>query len=82
MGRKQYTIEVPEIIEEIIRLTGKDWNDACNDVDFCKYESSSENWDIDSVNDMLENDPERLDFKALKSLMLKAKQKEVLIIND
>ena len=78
--KSKNVITVSEIIKEVSSANNISWNDACNVVDFCKHESTSENWDIESVNDFLEDEPDRIEFIALKKLM--KNKKEVLIIND
>jgi hypothetical protein len=81
MGKKKHVIEVTEIIQEICELSDMEWNSACDEVDFCKYELSTEKWDLEEVNEMLEEEPDRWDFKALKSIMIRNKAKQILIIN-
>ena len=90
----KFVLTVDELIEEGFLIKygipysvidndhNEKWNDICHHFDFCQYESSSENWTKEDVEDMLKDDPNRLDFLALKSLMEQEKQKEVLIIRD
>lgn len=44
--KRKNVITVSEIIEEVSSTNNISWNDACEIVDFCRHESSSENWYI------------------------------------
>ena len=82
MGSRKYVIEVPEIIQKVVDLNRITWNEACNHVNFCRYESGSEDWDIESINEFIEDNPNRLEFIALKAIMEKDGVSKATIVND
>lgn len=82
MSRRRNIITVAEIIQEIVDMTGKSWNEACDDVEFCKYENSSEDFTIEDVDEFFEDLEVATDIVALQSIMKRENLKEVTIINE
>jgi hypothetical protein len=80
--KRKYVVDVSEILKEAVKLTGKEWNDVCNEIYFCRYENNLENWSTDEIEELLKDEPARIDMLALKALMKEYNVKEVLITND
>jgi len=79
---KKKIIDVTDVIKKICNLYEMEWNDACDEVEFCKYELSVERWGLEDVNELLSENPTSKVFNDLKEIMNKKKLTEVTILRE